>query len=135
MALDSRSTLLLIAGAHAGSADYTRNNIGGVFAIVLDGEVISAPVIQSAITTGSGRITGNFSALEASQTALLIRSGALPAELTTLEQRSVGPQLGKDSVSAGTKALSYRVHCCRDLYGRFLWPLRYLCGSWRSSPM
>lgn len=86
-------------------ADYTRNNIGSVFAIVLDGEVISAPTIQSAITQGSGRITGNFSALEAAETALLIRSGALPAELTTLEQRSVGPDLGQDSIEAGAKAL------------------------------
>lgn len=86
-------------------ADYTRNNIGSIFAIVLDGEIISAPTIQSAITQGSGRITGNFTALEASETALLIRSGALPAELTTLEQRSVGPDLGRDSIEAGTKAL------------------------------
>jgi preprotein translocase subunit SecD len=86
-------------------ATYTRNNIGSVFAIVLDDEIISAPVIQSAITQGSGRITGNFSAQEAADTALLIRSGALPAELTTLEQRSVGPDLGRDSIEAGTKAL------------------------------
>ncbi len=86
-------------------ADYTRNNIGSIFAIVLDGEIISAPRIQSAITQGSGRITGNFSVQEASDTALLIRSGALPAELTTLEQRSVGAQLGADSVRAGTMAL------------------------------
>ena len=86
-------------------AEYTRNNIGSVFAIVLDGEIISAPVIQTPITQGSGRITGNFSATEASQTALLIRSGALPAELTTLEQRSVGADLGADSIRAGTMAL------------------------------
>ena len=86
-------------------ADYTRNNIGAVFAIVLDGEIISAPTIQSPITGGSGRITGNFSAIEAAETSLLIRSGALPAELTTLEQRSVGPDLGRDSIEAGAKAL------------------------------
>jgi preprotein translocase subunit SecD len=86
-------------------ADYTRNNIGSIFAIVLDGEIISAPTIQSAITQGSGRITGNFTALEAADTALLIRSGALPAELTTMEQRSVGPDLGQDSIEAGAKAL------------------------------
>ena len=86
-------------------ADHTRSNIGSVFAIVLDGEIISAPTIQSAITQGSGRITGNFSALEAAETSLLIRSGALPAELRTLEQRSVGAQLGADSVKAGTYAL------------------------------
>lgn len=86
-------------------AEYTRDNIGAVFAIVLDGEIISAPTIQSAITQGSGRITGSFTAQEANDTALLIRSGALPAELTTLEQRSVGAQLGHDSVEAGAKAL------------------------------
>lgn len=86
-------------------ADYTRNNVGSIFAIVLDGEIISAPTIQTPITAGSGRITGNFSVQEASDTALLIRSGALPAELTTLEQRSVGAQLGADSVRAGATAL------------------------------
>lgn len=85
--------------------DYTSNNIGAVFAIVLDGEIISAPTIQSAITAGQGRITGDFTALEAENTALLIRSGALPAKLQTIEQRSVGAQLGQDSVEAGAKAL------------------------------
>jgi len=85
--------------------DYTRNNIGAVFAIVLDNEIISAPTIQSAITGGSGRITGNFTAQEAAQTSLLIRSGALPAELTTLDTRSVSASLGADSVKAGTEAL------------------------------
>ena len=72
---------------------------------MLDNGIISAPVIQTPITQGSGRITGDFSALEASQTALLIRSGALPAELTTLEQRSISATLGADSVRAGTLAL------------------------------
>lgn len=86
-------------------ADYTRDNIGSRFAIVLDGEIISAPTIQTAITQGQGRITGSFSANEAYDTALLIRSGALPAPLTTIEQRSVGPELGADSVEAGAKAL------------------------------
>ena len=86
-------------------ADYTRNNVGAVFAIVLDNEIISAPTIQTAITQGSGRITASFSAQEAADTALLIRSGALPAELNTIEQRSVGAQLGQDSVEAGAKAL------------------------------
>ncbi len=85
--------------------DYTRDNIGAIFAIVLDEQIISAPRIQSAITQGSGRITGNFTAVEAAETALLIRSGALPAELTTMEQRSVGPDLGRDSIEAGTMAL------------------------------
>lgn len=86
-------------------AEYTRNNVGSIFAIVLDNEIISAPNIQTPITQGSGRITGNFSAVEAAETSLLIRSGALPAELNTLETRSVGAQLGKDSVDAGAKAL------------------------------
>ena len=86
-------------------ADYTRNNIGAVFAIVLDNEIISAPSIQSAITQGSGRITGSFTALEAAETSLLIRSGALPAELTTITTRAVSASLGADSVRAGTMAL------------------------------
>lgn len=86
-------------------AEYTRDHVGEVFAIVLDNEIISAPVIQTPITGGSGRITGNFSSEEATRIATLIRSGALPAPLTTLEQRSVGPQLGRDSIEAGRKSL------------------------------
>jgi protein-export membrane protein SecD len=82
-------------------ADYTREHIGELFAIVLDNEVISYPRIQSAITGGSGRITGNFSPEEANRIATLIRSGALPAPLTTLDQRTVGPDLGADSIRAG----------------------------------
>ncbi|GJL91761.1 protein translocase subunit SecD [Hyphococcus sp.] len=86
-------------------AEYTKQNVGSIFAIVLDNQIISAPNILTPITAGSGRITGNFTALEAAETSLLIRSGALPAELTTLEQRSVGAQLGEDSVKAGAEAL------------------------------
>ncbi len=86
-------------------ADYTTNNVGSIFAIVLDNNIISAPNILTPITAGSGRITGNFTAQEAAETSLLIRSGALPAELKTMEQRSVGAQLGQDSVEAGAKAL------------------------------
>ncbi|MBI1393099.1 MAG: protein translocase subunit SecD [Alphaproteobacteria bacterium] len=86
-------------------ADFTRDNVGELFAIVLDGEIISAPRIQTPITGGSGRITGQFSPEEVQRTATLIRSGALPATLTTIEQRSVGPELGADSVRAGTIAL------------------------------
>lgn len=85
--------------------NYTRDNLGQVFAIVLDCRVISAPNIQSAITTGSGRITGRFSAEEAVRVSTLIRSGALPAPLQTIEQRSVGAQLGQDSIEAGSKAV------------------------------
>ena len=82
-------------------SEYTREHVGEIFAIVLDNEIISAPRIQTPITGGSGRITGNFSSEEATRIALLIRSGALPAPLTTLEQRSVGPDLGADSIRAG----------------------------------
>jgi protein-export membrane protein SecD len=82
-------------------ADYTKEHVGELFAIVLDGEVISYPRIQTPITGGQGRITGNFAPEEAQRIATLIRSGALPAPLKTLDQRSVGPGLGADSVRAG----------------------------------
>jgi len=81
--------------------DYTAQNIGNPFAIVLDGEVISAPVIQSHIPGGSGIITGNFSVEESTQLAVLLRAGALPAGLDFLEERTVGPELGADSIEAG----------------------------------
>jgi preprotein translocase subunit SecD len=81
--------------------DYTAENIGSPFAIVLDGEVISAPVIQSHIAGGSGIITGNFSVEESTQLAVLLRAGALPAEMTFLEERTIGPELGQDSIDAG----------------------------------
>jgi preprotein translocase subunit SecD len=81
--------------------DYTAQNIGQPFAIVLDDEVISAPVIQSAIPGGSGIITGNFSVEESTDLAVLLRAGALPAELTFLEERTIGPELGQDSIDAG----------------------------------
>ncbi|MEJ6402353.1 protein translocase subunit SecD [Yoonia sp. 2307UL14-13] len=81
--------------------DYTLSNIGSPFAIVLDDEVISAPTIQSHIPGGSGIITGNFTVEEATELAVLLRSGALPAELTFLEERTIGPELGQDSIEAG----------------------------------
>ncbi|MEM8580910.1 MAG: protein translocase subunit SecD [Pseudomonadota bacterium] len=81
--------------------DYTAENIGSPFAIVLDDEVISAPVIQSHIPGGSGIITGNFSVEESTQLAVLLRAGALPAEMTFLEERTIGPELGQDSIDAG----------------------------------
>ena len=84
--------------------ELTRKNVGRQFAIVLDGQVMSAPVIQTAILGGSGQISGNFTVPEANDLALVLRSGALPAELTIVEQRSVGPSLGADSVSAGLNA-------------------------------
>ncbi len=88
------------AGARA-FGDYTAKNIGKPFAIVLDNQVISAPVIQSHIAGGSGIITGNFTVEDAQRLAVLLRAGALPAEITVLEQRTIGPELGQDSVNAG----------------------------------
>ncbi|WP_380052906.1 protein translocase subunit SecD [Falsihalocynthiibacter sp. SS001] len=81
--------------------DYTRDNIGSPFAIVLDDEVISAPTIQSHIPGGSGIITGNFDIAETTRMAILLRAGALPAKMTFLEERTVGPELGQDSIDAG----------------------------------
>ena len=81
--------------------DYTAANIGAPFAIVLDEEVISAPVIQSHIPGGSGIITGRFSVEESTQLAVLLRAGALPAEMIFLEERTIGPELGQDSIDAG----------------------------------
>jgi len=78
----------------------TGENIGRPFAIVLDNKVVSAPVIQSQIF-GSGQITGNFNVAETNELALILRAGALPAPLIVLEERSVGPGLGADSVAAG----------------------------------
>lgn len=84
--------------------DYTANNIGQPFAIVLDNQVISAPVIQSHIPGGSGIITGSFTVEDSTQLAVLLRAGALPAEMTFLEERTIGPELGADSVQAGKMA-------------------------------
>jgi len=81
--------------------DYTAENIGNPFAIVLDDEVISAPVIQSHIPGGSGIITGNFTVEESTNLAVLLRAGALPAGLDFLEERTIGPELGADSIEAG----------------------------------
>ncbi len=80
---------------------YTAQHIGEQFAIVLDEEVISAPVIQSHIPGGAGIITGQFSVEETTRLAILLRAGALPAELKVLERRVVGPELGQDSIDAG----------------------------------
>jgi len=84
--------------------DYTAANIGKPFAIVLDNEVISAPVIQSHIAGGSGIITGSFTVEESTQLAVLLRAGALPAAMTFLEERTIGPELGADSIVAGQRA-------------------------------
>ena len=81
--------------------EYTKNNIGNPFAIVLDKQVISAPIIQSYIPGGAGIITGNFSVDESNRLAILLRAGALPAAIQVLEQRTVGPELGADSIKSG----------------------------------
>ncbi|NOZ65217.1 MAG: protein translocase subunit SecD [Alphaproteobacteria bacterium] len=85
-------------------ADVTRKNVGRQFAIILDNVVISAPNIQSAILGGSGIITGNFTIESASELGLLLRAGALPARLTVVEERTVGPDLGSDNIEAGKVA-------------------------------
>ncbi len=84
--------------------NYTKENIGSPFAIVLDEVVISAPTIRSHIPGGSGIITGNFSVEESNRLAILLRSGALPAEIEVLELRTIGPELGRDSINAGKLA-------------------------------
>ena len=81
--------------------EYTAANVGSPFAIVLDSEVISAPRINEAIPGGSGIITGNFTVEESTELAILLRAGALPAEMTFLEERTIGPELGADSIEAG----------------------------------
>ena len=83
---------------------YTAENIGTPFAIVLDKEVVSAPTIQSHISGGSGIITGQFGVEETTLLSIQLRAGALPAELEYLQESTVGPDLGQDSIDAGTLA-------------------------------
>jgi protein-export membrane protein SecD len=82
----------------------TQENVGLPFAIVLDDKVISAPVIREPILGGTGQISGNFTVQEANDLAVLLRSGALPAKLTVIEERTVGASLGADSIASGKKA-------------------------------
>ena len=82
----------------------TRANIGKRLAIQLDNEIISAPVVQSAICGGSGIITGTFTTQQTQEQALLLRSGALPATLSIIEERTVGADLGADAIQSGTTA-------------------------------
>jgi len=84
--------------------EYTANNIGSPFAIVFDDKVISAPVIQSHISGGSGIITGHFTVESSTELAVLLRAGALPASMDFLEERTIGPELGQDSIDAGKVA-------------------------------
>ncbi len=101
----------------------TRANVGKRFAIVLDDRVISAPVIRDAICGGSGQISGSFTLDEATRLALFLRAGALPAPLTVIEERTVGPGLGADSIEAGEVAsvvgVVLVVLFMAAMYGRF----------------
>lgn len=85
-------------------ADVTTQNVGKPFAIVLDNKILSAPVIREPITGGAGQISGHFTTQEANDLSLLLRAGALPAPLTVVEERTVGPTLGADSIASGRNA-------------------------------
>ena len=85
-------------------AEATQANVGKPFAIVLDNKVVSAPVIREPILGGSGQISGSFTVQQANDLAILLRAGALPAPLTIVEERTVGPGLGQDSINAGERA-------------------------------
>jgi preprotein translocase subunit SecD len=106
-------------------ADVSRANVGHRFAIVLDNKVISAPVIREAITGGRGQISGNFTAASATDLAVLLRAGALPAPLTVVEERSVGPELGADAIRAGAISLFagfvFVIGFMGTFYGLFGW--------------
>ena len=106
-------------------ARITQENTGRPFAIILDDVVISAPRINEPILGGSGVISGNFTAQSANDLAILLRSGKLPVQLNVIEERSVGPGLGQDSIKAGTTASIYAVIAVALFmlvtYGRFGW--------------
>jgi preprotein translocase subunit SecD len=105
--------------------DVTRANVNHRFAIVLDGKVISAPVIREPITGGRGEISGNFNATTATDLSVRLRAGALPAPLTVVEERSVGPELGADSIRAGAISLAVGfllvIGFMATFYGLFGW--------------
>ena len=98
-------------------ADVTRANVNHRFAIVLDGKVISAPVIREPITGGRGQISGSFTAASANDLAVLLRAGALPAPLTVVEERSVGPELGADCDPRRRDLAGGRVRARHRLHG------------------
>ena len=104
-------------------AKATQENVGKPFAIILDNKVISAPRINGAILGGNGIITGNYTTASANQFAILLRSGKLPVELKVVEERTVGPDLGADSIKAGTLAAVVATLAVAVLmvvtYGRF----------------
>ncbi len=106
-------------------AKITTENVGKPFAIVLDGKVLTAPVINGPIQSGSGQITGNFTVKEVSTTSALLRAGALPAPLTVIEERTVGAGLGSDAIDMGIKTgligLALVFAFIVFLYGRWGW--------------
>ena len=106
-------------------ADVTTANVNKRFAVVLDNAVIEAPNINEPITGGNARITGGFTAASATNLALLLRAGALPAPLSVIEERTVGPELGADSIRAGALALGVGfllvIFFMAAFYGLFGW--------------
>ncbi|MCC6205117.1 MAG: protein translocase subunit SecD, partial [Hyphomicrobiales bacterium] len=100
----------------------TQQNVGRLFAIILDKQVISAPRINEPILGGSGQISGSFTAQSANDLAVLLRAGALPADLTIVEERTVGPSLGADSIAAGQIASAIGavlvIVCMLAVYGK-----------------
>jgi SecD/SecF fusion protein len=103
----------------------TFQNIGKRLAIVLDGQVYSAPVIRDRIPNGKAQISGNFKADEAADLALVLRAGALPAPVTVVEERTIGPSLGKDSIESGIRASLFGV-----LFVIVFMPVYYLFCGW-----
>ncbi len=103
----------------------TYQNIGKRLAIVMDGQVYSAPVIRDRIPNGKAQISGNFKAAEASDLALVLRAGALPAPVTVVEERTIGPSLGKDSIESGIRASLFGV-----LFVMVFMPAYYLFCGW-----
>ena len=106
-------------------ADITTHNVGKLFAIELDHKIIEAPVIRTPIVGGRGQISGSFTAKSASDLALLLRAGALPAPLKVVEQQSVGPELGADAIRAGIVSLAVGfvlvITFMASFYGLFGW--------------
>ena len=105
-------------------AQVTQENVGKPFAIVLDNEVISAPVIREPILGGAGQISGNFTVQQANDLAILLRAGALPAPLTIIEERTVGPGLGQDFDQRRHQRRLFRHGAGDRVHDRDLWPVR-----------
>ncbi|MFH0985252.1 MAG: protein translocase subunit SecD [Candidatus Omnitrophota bacterium] len=103
----------------------TFQNIGKRLAIVMDGQVYSAPVIRDRIPNGKAQISGNFKAAEAADLALVLRAGALPAPVTVVEERTIGPSLGRDSIESGVRASIFGV-----LFIVVFMPVYYLFCGW-----